>query len=359
VAELLSAVHGLRSDTTILLAPGRFVLPEVLAIGSARDVLTNVSLRGATGNRGDVVIAGHGLATGKVQGLQVADLTFANVIGPALQIRGERGAARPHIYNVGFVDVAGSAVEASASPDRSDGGVDRGLVEYSVFEALDVGPMHDAASAVVIDGGRQWVVRYNQFRNLRAGTEARVRLRPAILARLGSQGTAVHNNLFVDCEQALAYGESQPGGPVDHVGGIIYNNFIYRRRGFSGGDAGIMLWGSPGTKVYHNTVILNGTYHRPIEYRFPITEGVDIRNNLTDGPIESREGGQAFVAGNFTKATADMFRDARAGDLRLVGTAEQAIHHGVQIAEPLPDWERTPRPVGSRPDIGAHEFRGS
>jgi hypothetical protein len=35
--------------------------------------------------------------------------------------------------------------------------------------------------------------------------------------------------------------------------------------------------------VYHNTVIQNGTYKRPIEYRFASTTGVDIRNNLTDG----------------------------------------------------------------------------
>ena len=47
-------------------------------------------------------------------------------------------------------------------------------------------------------------------------------------------------------------------GAPDHTGGSFYNNFIYRQRGLRG-DAGIMLWSSPGTRVYHNTIVQNGT----------------------------------------------------------------------------------------------------
>jgi hypothetical protein len=118
-----------------------------------------------------------------------------------------------------------------------------------------------------------------------------------------------------------------------------------------------MLWGSPRTKVYHNTVVLNGTYRRPIEYRFGTTTTVDIRNNLTDGPIASRDGAQAVQAGNYTRATPGLFRNPRGGDFRLLPTAEEAIDRGVPVSGCPFDWDGDPRPAGPRPDVGADEHR--
>jgi hypothetical protein len=352
--ELQQAARDLQSDTAIVLQPGRYVLQEPLRIGQ-RDpaaALTNVAVRGAGGNRDDVVIEGAGLEIAHVTGVLVADLTVINSAGPALLLAGE-SASRPHIYNVRFADAPGTLLRAGAGAEGSPGVAD-GVVEYSLFELTSVSRDRAATGGIAVAGGRNWIVRYNVFRNLRGGPAAAQQHRPAVAMRDRSEGAQVHNNLFVDCARGIAYGMAQADGPPDNRAGAIFNNFIYRRRGLSG-DAGIMLWGSPGTQVHHNTVIQNGTYQRSIEYRFRSTAAADIRNNLTDGPIEGRDGAQAVVVGNFMAATLAMFQNPRVGDLRLTPTAQQAIDRGV-LGSPRPfDWDGEVRPAGSRPDIGADE----
>ena len=119
-----------------------------------------------------------------------------------------------------------------------------------------------------------------------------------------------------------------------------------------------MLWAARDTKVYHNTVIQNGTYQRAIEYRYKATTGLDIRNNLTDGAIGSRNDAHATVTANYVRATLSMFRDPRSGDLRLLSGADQAIDRGVPLPGWTFDWDGDRRPLGARPDIGADEFSG-
>ena len=122
-------------------------------------------------------------------------------------------------------------------------------------------------------------------------------------------------------------------------------------------DAGISLWDSPGTRVYHNTVIQNGTYPAAIEYRFPGTTGVEIINNLTDGLILQRDSAQGVVHTNYTQATADFFVNAAAADLHLSPTATLAIDRGANVSAVTADWDGDPRPAGAAPDLGADERR--
>jgi hypothetical protein len=356
VAELRRAVDEVQSNSTIILQPGRYVLTEPVRIGDRnRPTVTRVSFRGATGERGDVVLEGAGLEIANGHGVLVSGLTFARTTGPAIQISGEAGAEQPHIHNVRFVDIDGTMIRVGGALDSRNGGVGGGIVEHSSFEYTNVGPSHSSDGAIAIAAGGDWIVRFNVFRNIRSGRDASRRLRPALLVRGRSSGARTHNNLFIDCERAIAYGMAKGDQDPDNQGGAIYNNFVFRRRGLAG-DAGIMLWSSPQTKVFHNTVIQNGTYQRPIEYRFPLTKQADIRNNLTDGPIQARDGAEAVVVGNFTKATPAMFRNPQSGDLRLLPTALAAIDTGVLPAEWPLDWDGDTRPAGRRPDIGADEY---
>jgi len=347
-----------QSNTTILVHPGRYAPAERLRLGGPNGGrgLTHVALRGASGNRDDVVIEGEGLEIGNADGVEIANLTFRSTKGVTLDIRGELGAGRPHVYNIRFADAGGQMLRATAIKDLAGGGVHGGIVEYSVFEYTSVDPNRASAGGISVSAGRGWILRYNIFRNIRSGPNAPRRLRPAVVMRDGSDDTQTHNNLFIDCDRGVAYGMGAPDEAAGHVGGAIYNNVIYRRRGLPG-DAGIMLWGAPRTKVYHNTVILNGTYKRPIEYRFPSTTDVDFRNNLTDGAIGARDGAHALMAGNYVKATPAMFRNPRSSDLRLTSLAGQAIDKGVQIAEWPFDWDGDARPIGARSDIGADEYQ--
>src|SRR5687768_13331615 len=54
-AQLQAAVGALTSNTTIVLQPGTYLLTAPLYV---KGPLTNVSIRGASSNRNDVVIAG-------------------------------------------------------------------------------------------------------------------------------------------------------------------------------------------------------------------------------------------------------------------------------------------------------------
>lgn len=273
VAELEAAARELRSGVTVVLAPGRYVLAQPLRIGGLLQdpPLAGISLRRASGARDDVTIVGRGVVIGHAHGVQIANVTLADVDGPASHLRGEDGARAFHVYNVQFANATGPMVWSTTDRDRADGGVNDVLIEHSAFEHTATDPAHQYSNGISVYRGRQWVIRHNSFRGFHSRPDAPSRLRPAVAMRDGSEGTFTHDNLFVDCAQAIAYGVAGPDGAVDHVGGAIYNNFVYRRRGFRGGDAGILLWGSPGTKVHHSTVVQNGTYKRAIEYRFAST----------------------------------------------------------------------------------------
>ena len=103
----------------------------------------------------------------------------------------------------------------------------------------------------------------------------------------GSRDTLVYGNLIVNCERGIILGLGpQAGFEHSHRGGAVFNNVIYRSVGKTvHPDAGISIWDSPGTRVFNNTVIQNGTYKDAIEYRYPGTTGVQVFNNLTDGAI--------------------------------------------------------------------------
>jgi len=68
-----------------------------------------------------------------------------------------------------------------------------------------------------------------------------------------------------------ATGNSDDVVPV----GPIRNNFFYLSSSQSG-DVGIQVADSRDTQVVNNTVILSGTYHAAIEYRYPGTTGSSL-----------------------------------------------------------------------------------
>ena len=105
--------------------------------------------------------------------------------------------------------------------------------------------------------------------------------------------------------------------------------------------------------MLHNSIFISRTYPNVIEYRFAGSTGVVIQNNLTDGPIRSRDGATAVDNGNHTNALLSMFVDAAAGNLHLTTLAETVIDKGVVSADAGSDWDAEPR-TGA-PDIGADE----
>jgi len=359
--QLQAAVDALTPGTTVLIQPGIYRLTRELQI---KNGVTNVALRGASGNRNDVVILGSGMKTPGVniaikvmnaQDVLIANLSVGQAYRHPIQLQGEQGAERVHIYNVRAFDAGEQFIKSTvdlAAPD----GVDDSVVEYSLIEFTDIGPDLGYTEGIDVHHGANWIIRYNVFRNIHVPAGAAYVNRPAVLMWSGSRNTIVHGNTIIDCERGIVFGQggqSQYGH--SHEGGAIYNNFIYRTQPLHA-DSGISVWDSPGTHVFHNTIIQNGTYPTAIEYRFSTTTGVQVVNNLTDGTIIARDDAQGVISNNYTAATASMFVNAAAADLHLTSGATAAIDQGVYLPEVPTDWDGDSRPIGAAVDLGADEF---
>ena len=364
VAQLQAAVAALTSGTTVRIAPGHYPLTQELRIGNG---VTNVALVGATGNRADVVIVGTGMTTAGVniavkvenaQDVRIADLSIGETLWHPIQLKGESGAERVHISNVRLFD-AGQQFLKSTVNSQAPNGVDGVLVENSLFEYTTIGPADGYTQGIDVHHGANWTIRRNVFRNIRVPPTAAYLNRPAILMWSGSRDTVVYGNTFINCERGIIFGLG-PQAPYQHshIGGLIYNNFIYRTDPVNA-DAGISIWDSPGTRVFHNTVIQNGTYPAAIEYRFASTTGVEIVNNLTDGSILQRDGATAVVSNNYTQASPSLFVNPSIGDLHLLSSATVAIDRGVAVSGATDDFDGETRPAGAASDLGADEFTGT
>ena len=358
VGELQSAVSNLQSNTTVLISTGLYRLSQTLQItGGVR----NIAIRGATNNRDDVILMGqgmtnpdygnvpHGIWIGNAQDVLIANLTISSVWYHPIQLDPNVGAQSPHIYNVRLVDAGEQFVKSSATSARTGNGVNNGTVEYCLIEYTTTARDTYTNGVDVLEGSN-WIIRNNILRNIRAPAGL---AGPAILMWNRSKDTITEGNLLLNCQYGIAYG-LDPVRTDDHLRGIIRNNMVYRSSAQSG-DVGITINNSAQTKALNNTVVLSGTYPNAMEYRFAATTGVDIRYNLTDGAVRSRDGAGGTVSNNVTNASTGWFVNPGMGDLHLTSLATGAVDQAIAHPDVLNDYDGQSRSPGL-PDIGADEF---
>jgi hypothetical protein len=357
LSQLQHAVASIASNTTIVVAAGTYNLTSPLYINGS---FTNVGIRGATGNRDDVALVGRGMTGpndggvpfgiwvgGNVRGVTIAHLTIRDVFNHPIMLNA--GTESPLVHNVRLVNAGQQLLKSN--PDGAGGGVDNGIVEYSVFEYVTTSRDY-YTNGVDVHTGDNWIIRHNLFRNIRAPQGELAG--PAILMWNGSTNTLVDGNTFINCQRDIALGLIERT-PNDHTGGIVRNNFIYRGPSVAG-DTAVYVADSPGTQVLHNSILVSRTYGSPIEYRFPHTTGVVIANNVLDGNILARDGATAAVTGNYTAASASLFVNPGGGDMHVSAAGAPALLNMIatpRAAAPL-DWDGEPRPAGAT-DIGADE----
>ena len=358
VTELQTAVRHLKSNTTIVIAPGTYKLTRSLYVAGP---LTNVGIRGATDHPADVTIVGPGMRNAHygnvpygvwvswgVNGILIADVTIRSFFYHPIILN--RDVHAPHVYNVHLIDAGEQFIKSNR--DLVGAGNDDGVVEYSTLEYTTTAK-NDYTNGIDVHNGANWIIRYNTFRNIVSPPGAPL-AGPAVLMWHGSSNTITDSNVFVNCARGIYYGMTP--GVLDHSGGIIRNNFVFRAAGHHG-DVGISVNDSPGTQVLNNTVYQSGTYGTSIEYRFPISTGLLIANNLVDGVILDRNGASATLENNYTGAPAGMFVNAATGNLHLASTAIGAIDQGVTLTNVTLDIDGDSRPLGVAYDIGADEYR--
>ncbi|HJT98280.1 MAG TPA: hypothetical protein VJ696_08185 [Rhodanobacteraceae bacterium] len=370
--ELADACWNLASDQAIVIAPGTYRLADVefpngvdgrLTVGRfGANPISNIEIRGATGDPDDVVILGAGMLDPVVPfGFQVftasdvtiADLSIGDVYYHAVAIQGDQGASRVRIRHARLFDAGQQIVKGVP-------GADDVTIEYSELFFTNGAINHPEGSPPgscytnAIDGvtDDRWIVRDNLIHDIRCqdGTLAG----PAVILWQGSRDTLVERNTILDSSRGISLGLV---GADDHSGGVARNNFI-RWDADAAYAVDVPIYStSPDSAIVHNTALTSGRYPNAIEIRYDGATGVVVANNLLDAAILPRDGAVPAVSGNLTDAERAWFVDVETGDLHLTAAANAAIDEVTRLADAVDDFDGATRPGGAGlADIGADEF---
>ncbi|MCB1009289.1 MAG: hypothetical protein KDB94_10380 [Acidobacteria bacterium] len=360
--ELADACWNVASNTAIVVAPGTYELDSVafpngvdgrLTLGRfGAPPISNVQLRGATGDPADVVLLGAGMLDPSVPfGIQVftatdvliADLSVGEVYFHAVAIQGDQGAERVRLYHVRAFDAGQQIVKGSGS------GADDVVIEFSEIFFTEGAVEHPEGSppgscytnGIDATGGSRWIVRDNRIHDIRCQNGDLAG--PAVLLWQGSSDSLVERNAFEDCSRGVSLGLVSGG---DHSGGIVRDNTFRWHPGLTPGYAvDVPIYTvSPSSKILHNTALTYGHYPNAVEVRFAGTTGVEVRSNLLDGAVQPRDGGAPATSDNETAASLDWFLDATAGDLRLATAALPGVATALRLPDAPDDFARWTRP---------------
>ncbi len=342
---LREQAYNAAPGATILVSPGVYNLDNIIHIVNA-----GITIRGASGNRADVILDAGGMLSGfthailiEADDVTVADLTIRNAGEHGVSVN---GSDRPTLYNLHIVDTGYQLVKVNPVGDGSDDGV----LACSHLEYTTTAP-ENYTNGISAHNAHRWVVRDNRWERIRTPDNVPA---PTILFWSGSSDTRVERNVLVDCYQGIAFGNASHG-PGDHTGGIVRNNMIYASLPH---DSVVEMVHATGWLVAHNTALLldpDGVTWG-MEARFADTQGT-FANNLTNMPIwADRDGAGGASQGNVTDAAAGWFVDAAAADLHLAATAVQAIDQVSPLAEVTADIDGDPRAGDGAADAGADEL---
>ena len=216
-------------------------------------------------------------------------------------------------------------------------------------------------SAHTVNG---WQIRNNIFRNFHTPDSSAYPWNPVILMWNHSQNTVVEGNTFIDSDRAIALGLTLQTTGHDHQGGIVRNNFVYQRPGLfsasrhAASDGQIIVYDSPGTQVYHNTVVTSGNSSFSIEVRWSNT-GVASTTIWPTLRCTRATGASSRGSNNYLNATTAMFLNPTSADFHLLlnaGTQANVIDHGAAVSGATSDFDLQSRPFRNVPDIGADEY---
>lgn len=344
-AALREEAYNAAAGTTILVAPGVYELDNIVHIVNA-----GITIRGATGNRADVILDAGGMLTGfthailiEADDVTVADLTIRNAGEHGVSVN---GSDRPMLYNLHIVDTGYQLVKVNPVGDGSDDG----LLACSHLEYTTTAP-ENYTNGISAHDAHRWTVRDNRWERIRTPDNVPA---PTILFWSGSSDTIVERNVLVDCYQGIAFGNASHG-PGDHTGGIVRNNMIYASLPH---DSVVEMVHATGWLVAHNTALLldpDGVTWG-MEARFADTQG-SFANNLTNMPIwADRDAAGGSLQGNVTNATPAWFVDAATADLHLALTATGAIDQVATLADVTADIDGDPRSTDAAADAGADEL---
>jgi len=352
VSELQNALdqaNNQNGNMTIIVEPGLYQLNSNLRF--INETMADLTIKGSTGNRDDVVIKGLGWNNNNVTHIfnvaadrfTIADMTIGEVYYHPIQVHSNPFDADDFTaINIRIIDAKEQLLKVSGGGNLF---ADRGAVYCSEFEFTQGIAYQFYTGGIDAHRANDWIVHNNVFKGIRSPDNTLAE--HAIHFWQVCENTIITANQISNCDRGIGFGlgDSPNNG---HVGGIIMNNFVHTNR-----DVGIGLEYSPDTKVYNNTVITEN-YPHSIEYRFTSTVNVEITNNLVSGNILQRNGASATLTTNHQVTNLTVFEDAANYDYHLVGNPASIIDAGTPLPEVTLDIDCETRPSGAI-DIGADE----
>ncbi len=368
--------RGLRAAVPgdqIVLAPGTYKLDTCIHLNTP-----GITLRGATGNRDDVVLQGPGMNVEahpmegiaiNTDDITISDLTVAGFWWNGIHIRGENDADRTRIRNVKTLNCGERHIKGSRGGTYT---VDDVVIEDLYMlqteprlsrpgHSVDPNDYIGGIDCMVVDS---WLIRDVVAEGIRGASGGS---RGAIFLWNGVHNTTIERVRIFDCGTGIAIGN--PSGPTNsstppwHAEGVLIRNCFLRR----GTGIALELCNVKDVKVYNNTIYSdNADYFRTLhvlDYGGRNTN-IDLRNNIIRGRTLDNSSGDwsdAAVAamGNLVDTTghtvtADWFANVACADFHLTTAAVPAVDAAAVLADVPEDFDRQGR--GSLPDFGADEY---
>lgn len=287
VNALEAACQKAATGDEIIIAPGVYTITR-----KSRILITGcvgpITLRGATGNPGDVVVRGQGQDDKAVEMIfeltdspnwTFQDLTTRDSYFHGFKFNGS--STDCVLRNVVMRDHGESGVKGSSEPDKG-AHPDRLLVEKcDIGFSRKTGGTRDVVEGIDGVAVQGWIIRDNRFVNVQKGGQ------PAYGAftKGNSLETVIEGNRFENCFIGASFGGGGTSPAyfrdhdqsLEHRRGIIRNNTFTRCT-----DSAIYVNKGSSCTVEGNRMIGCGAN---IQLRFPETTGW-VRNNVASGSDE-------------------------------------------------------------------------
>ncbi len=364
----------------IVIAPGSYHVTNSLYVTTA-----DLTFRGSSGDRDDVVLYGNGMNTesgvlegfwAAASGIRLENVTIRDFWHHGIHICGNPYADNVVVSNVKTINCGERHVKGSSSSGISDNVLIEDLWMEQTEEYLPR-PGHSVDEYNYIGGidamhHQGWTIRRATGVNIRGATGGG---RAAIFLWNGVENVTIEQSVIIRCGHGISIGNpSGPNGshvdPWHAVGGMIRNNVILRRAETV--DWALELDNTKDFEVYNNTIYSDdATYFRTVQIFDDASEGLTTNlqfvNNLMRGKVRDLtvNGGwtsaDVRAMGNIVDETGSQvlptwFVDVTNGDFHLTHLATDAIDQAATLAGVSNDMDGDSRPFGPAADMGADEF---
>lgn len=351
----------------IVLNPGEYNLTS-----GAYLTRGGITIRGATGNRDDVVLYGGGMNNANAvrecvqfsgPDCTLSDLTISGFFHHGVHI--QNGADNILIDNVRTLNIGEHHMKGpGAWANVTKGEITGCLMDQNMVRENGLpGRPDDYLGGIDLLGVSNWNINNNVAKYIRGqnGGDAGIFLWQNI------HDVVIENNILVGCNKGIALGNV--ANPDGAYGCTVRNNMIFST---AMNDIGLELANTGDTQVLNNTIFRQGREGVGFWFRtlqiYGDADNLNFQNNILHGGIYDLADGTWNETvlenmGNLVDTTGSgeiselWFEDAANGDLHLTREAVAAIGAGVVHPDALLDFDGQERdPVGSACDMGADEF---